>query len=142
MASGFDSGRVLNTGMYQDAAIWLDPAVFALGVLFVATALSLSQTIRENPNILLRNQGGSLLFWLARKVLSFQFIAGLVLGFWIVGWWWIVILGVIWACSAVLTNIAQLFIWQRGVTYFLGLIGLFLTSWGQSPLLKNWGVMP
>ena len=129
--------------MQIDSASWLDPLVFSTGFCFATAGLTLTQFFLDDyfdgsPQGYLRLVR-PLVFFMIRKVTVVALLLGAVLGFWIVGWWWIAI-GALVAVIAV--NIIN--VWNRslGTVYFLCFVGLSMMAWAQSPVLKQWGVLP
>ena len=132
--------------MQIDSASWLDPLVFSTGFCFATAGLTLTQFFLDDY------LGGSpqgyqrfvrpLVFFMIRKITVFALLLGVVLGFWIVGWWWTAIGALVALIAAVAVNIIN--VWNRslGPVYFLCFVGLSMMTWAQSPVLKQWGVLP
>ena len=131
-----------NGGMDIDRVSWLDPALLSLGFLIVLTCLTLSQLIREHPLDFIRSQGHGLVFWLIRKVLIFAAFQELVLGFWVVGWLWLIIVPALILVAAVLAKVCMISLRPGLMVRIASIIGILIGSWAQSPLLKAWGLLP
>ena len=121
-----------------DRVSWLDPALLSLGFFIVLTCFMLSQFIREHPLDFIRSQGHGLVFWLIRKVLLFAMFEDLVLGFWVVGWLWLIIAPALLLVAAVLTNVCMSSLRPGRIIRIASIIGILIGSWAQSPLLKAW----
>ena len=131
--------------MQSDAATWLDSAVFSIGFCLATAGITLTQLFRDDflagsPKRL--EVSTSIAFWMTRKVTGILVFASMILGFWIVGWWWIAVgIGMAFL-GAVIVNVTM--VWNRALwpIYSLCISGVVLISWAQSPLLKFWGIYP
>lgn len=128
--------------MHIDRITWLDPALASLGFLLILTSITLSQHIREHPLDFVRSQGHGWVFGLIRKVLVLAILRDLVLGFWIVGWLWLIIAPVMMLVAAVLTNLCMSSLRPGRIVRIASIVGIAIGSWAQSPLLKDWGILP
>ncbi|NBW76476.1 MAG: hypothetical protein EBR34_11850 [Sphingomonadaceae bacterium] len=131
-----------NDFMYTDRVSWIDPALLSFGFLLVLTCLTLSQFIREHSQEYIRRQGRGWAFWTIRKVLVVGMLRDLALGFWIVGWPWLIIAPLMMLLAVALTNLCMSSGRPGLIVRIAGVVGISLTSWAEAPLLKAWGVLP
>ena len=78
-----------------DAGSWIDPDIFSVGFALAFSGVMLSQWICDyvdaDARMELQRRPNSVIFGLTRKVTALAIIIAAVLGFWIVGWWWIIV---------------------------------------------------
>ncbi|MBX9643116.1 MAG: hypothetical protein K2W91_03325 [Novosphingobium sp.] len=127
-----------------DVATWLDPAVFSIGFCFAAAGITLTQIFRDDiaaGSPVGLQESTSFIFGMTRKVTAMQIACGVILGFWIVGWWWIVLGLTMVILGAVIVNVVMIRNRALWPVYALCASGVGLMIWAQSPLLRYWGIL-
>lgn len=123
-----------------DAATFLDPIIFCLGFLLVAVGLMLSQMHRDEGGSLPAQIG--LPFNLLRKLAAIAVLVGVILGFWIVGVWWLLWLPILVVLSSVGVQMSRSSESRVALTMTLIAVGLSLLFWAQGPTLREFGLFP
>ncbi|MBE5074249.1 hypothetical protein IM511_08010 [Erythrobacteraceae bacterium E2-1 Yellow Sea] len=119
---------------------WADPYIFTVGLFLTMMGLVLTQVVRDSPKL---NSGTAFFpFGLTRKMGAFEVFGGSILGFWIVGWVWLLALPFLWIASPIAARLFPKSSTLPRTSIAITLIGLICAIWAQSPLLKAWGLMP
>ena len=124
----------------SDAAAFLDPFIFCLGFLLVAVGIMLSQVHRDEGILLPISSG--LPFNILRKLSGLSLFAGVILGFWVVGVWWLLWLPVLVVLSGFAVQLVRNARNRLPITMTLMAIGLCFVIWAQGPTLRDLGVIP
>ncbi|MDL2352478.1 MAG: hypothetical protein QFC78_06490 [Pseudomonadota bacterium] len=126
--------------MAADAAAFADPYVFCFGFLLTAIGLMLSQAHRDEGITLSMRTG--LPFNLLRKASAAEMLVGLILGFWVVGLWWLLWLPMLVLLTAIPVHLLRMARQRVAVTMVLMATGLSLALWAQGPTLVKMGIVP
>lgn len=126
--------------MAADAAVFADPYTFCLGFLLTAAGLMLSQVHRDEGVTLSMRSG--LPFNLLRKASGVEILVGLILGFWVVGLWWLLWLPMLVLLAAIPVHLLRMARQRVAVTMALMATGLSLALWAQGPTLVKMGIVP
>jgi hypothetical protein len=122
-----------------DPAVGADPYVFCLGFMLTAVGLMLSQIHRDEG---FTPWSTGLGFNLLRKASGAEMIVGSVLGFWVVGTWWLLWLPGIVLISPLPVNALRGATNRLPITIALMACGLSLVVWAQGPSLNRLGLLP
>ena len=119
--------------MTGDVVAAFDPYIYIAGYGLTVLGLCLSQALRESAPT--TGQAAPRFLIALRLAAALQIVIGILLGFWILGWWWLAGLA---ACLILLPFFAGT-LSTRYSTDRLGnismLLGLLMLAWVQGPLI-------
>ena len=113
-----------------------DPYLLCAGMILVGVGLAWGGVLETRGRSALR------LHWLAKGVGYWAIIESLVVGFWIFGWWWLLIAPILlWNIPVITLAFATVRSSRVGGVISLA-VGLSFVAWSASPTLFDLGVMP
>jgi hypothetical protein len=118
----------------------VDPFVFGIGFFLAAAGLMLSQVHRDERILLPARKG--IPFNLVRKVTALAILAAVILGFWIVGLWWMLIAPALVVAAGAAVSALKNSPRRLSAIFLMALTGQFFLFWSQSPTLIELGLLP
>jgi hypothetical protein len=126
--------------MTETDVMSLDPYLFCFGFFLIAVGISLSQVHRDEGILLPMWKG--LAFNSLRKISGIEILAGSILGFWVVGTWWLLWLPLVWLVSCVPVYFLKAANNRLSILTLAMLSGLVIIFWAQGPTLIELGLLP